>query len=270
MTDRPRLRPGAPLLRRDPTHLQVGTSPGIVIPDRPGLLPFLRLLDGIRDVERLEAIVAERIPELVGSVRSVVAELIGVGALSGASSSTVNNTFEVAIRPDADGAGLAAVTRSILTNSGLTRLDATEPDLLVLVSCGEPSRTVFEQASLWGLTHLPVVIDEDQVRIGPLVRPGLTPCVGCHDLHRADWDHAWPAIVHQLGRPGAVVDASGLAATTAHAAAVEVAAEVLEHAAGRRARTVGRCLMVGPRHDGRAVRPIPFHPRCACDLLKAA
>ena len=36
------IRPGAPLLRRDATQLQAGTSPGTVIDDRPGLRPFRR------------------------------------------------------------------------------------------------------------------------------------------------------------------------------------------------------------------------------------
>ena len=40
----------------DTTHLQVGTSPGIVIDERPGLRSFLRLLNGVRDVERLRVL----------------------------------------------------------------------------------------------------------------------------------------------------------------------------------------------------------------------
>ena len=41
------------MLRRDADHLQVGTSPGVVIADRPGLYPFLRGLDGTRDFAAL-------------------------------------------------------------------------------------------------------------------------------------------------------------------------------------------------------------------------
>jgi hypothetical protein len=55
---RPTIRPGAPLLRRDATHLQVGTSPGTVIDDRPGLRSFLRLLNGARDVDQLRRLVS--------------------------------------------------------------------------------------------------------------------------------------------------------------------------------------------------------------------
>ena len=81
MPFRPALRPGAPLLRRDATHLQVGTSPGIVIADRPGLIDLLRLLDGARDVERLAAIARTTIPELTVPVADVLAELRSAGVV---------------------------------------------------------------------------------------------------------------------------------------------------------------------------------------------
>ena len=63
VTLRPTIRPGAPLLRRDATRLQVGTSPGTVIDDWPGLRPFLRLLNGARDVDQLRRLVqSDRTP----------------------------------------------------------------------------------------------------------------------------------------------------------------------------------------------------------------
>ncbi len=62
-------------------------------------------------------------------------------------------------------------------------LDALDPDLLLVVSCGEPAGAVFDEAPLHRISHLPVVIDEERVRIGPLVIPGITPCLTCHDLH---------------------------------------------------------------------------------------
>ena len=72
VTLRPTIRPGAPLLRRDATHLQVGTSPGIVIDDRPGLRSFLRFLDGVRDVERLRVLARTDVPELEADVDDVL------------------------------------------------------------------------------------------------------------------------------------------------------------------------------------------------------
>ncbi len=274
MTFRPALRPGATLLRRSATHLQVGTSPGIVIADRPGLVAMLRLLDGVRDVDRLQEMVATDIPELDGSVVTVLTELLAVGAVVDASvvSDTGRRRAAAAIGLDV-GPGtsdLVGATRSALSSAGVTRLDATEPDLLIIASFGEAARSVYERSSLWGVDHLPVVIDEDRVRIGPFVRPGRTPCVGCHDLHRADWDPAWPALLHQLGRRPPASRPTAIDPLTLRAAAIELAVDVLAHIDGRAPRTTGRCLVVGPGHDERAMWPVAFHHRCACDLLNAA
>jgi bacteriocin biosynthesis cyclodehydratase domain-containing protein len=271
MAFRPSLRPGAPLLRRDATHLQVGTSPGIVIPDRPGLLPFLRLLDGARDVARLEELAPARCPELAGRVGALLLELRAVGAVvDGTTLARPHIAHEVALQHDAGSAELIGSARPLLEAAGLTRLSSTEPALIVLASHGEPARSDFERATLLGIDHLPVVVDEDRVRIGPLVSPGRTPCVGCHDLHRADWDPAWPALVHQLGRESTIVLPAAVSAVTTHAAAGELAIEVLTHAAGLPTRTSGRCLVVGPAHDARTFWPVAFHPGCSCDLLTAA
>lgn len=271
MAFRPSLRPGAPLLRRDATHLQVGTSPGVVVPDRPGLLALLRHLDGARDVARLEELAASRFPELAGRLPAVLQELMAVGVVvDGATRPPTRTTYEVALRHDAWTAGLVSSVRGVLTASGVGHLDSTEPDLLVLASQGEADRTALERATLLGIDHLPVVLDEDRVRIGPLVTPGRTPCVGCHDRNRADWDPAWPVLVHQLGRRSTIVVPADVSPVTLHAAAGELAVEVLAHAAGRPARTTGHCLVVGPGHDERSSWPVGFHPSCACDLLTAA
>ena len=178
--------------------------------------------------------------------------------------------YAVALHSDAGSSRLASIARSVLADSGIAHVDGADPDLLVIASCGEPSRTVFEQPVRLGIDHLPVVIDEDRVRIGPLVRPGLTPCVSCHDLHRADWDRAWPALVYQLGRHTVTMTPPAVDAATTHAAALEVTVEVLAHADGRTNRTLGRCLVVGPSHDDRTTWPLAFHHACTCDLLRAA
>jgi hypothetical protein len=274
MTFRPVLRPGALLLRRDATHLQVGTSPGIVIDDRPGLLPLLRLLDGTRGIERLQGLATTHLPDLDRPVAAILTELCALGAvvdastLGAAARGRSARTVGLDVAPDSS--ELADIIRSVLASTGVTHVSSTEPDLLVITSYGEPARTVFERATLLGVAHLPVVIDEDRVRIGPFVRPGRTPCVGCHDLHRAEWDVAWPALLLQLGHGASASRPSALDPLAAHAAGVEVAAEVLAYCDDTVPRTVGRCLVVGPGHDERVFWPVAFHHRCACDLLSAA
>jgi hypothetical protein len=293
MTFRPVLRPGAPLLRRDATHLQVGTSPGIVVPDRPGLVALLRLLDGVRDVPRLSEAARARVPDLDGDVGSILRELCSVGAVVDASrwalpvrglvdearhldllgidltALTRRPRFTLALHPDPSTRPLAHTARAVLADAGLDVHDSGDPDLVIVLSCGEAPRDVFEQLVARAVPHLPVVVDEDRVRLGPLVVPGVSPCVGCHDLHRGDWDRAWPALVPQLGR-ARVLTPPALGVLARHAAAVELAAEVLAYSDARPTRTAGRCLVIGPHHDDRTTWPIAFHHACGCGLLAAA
>src|SRR5690606_41330535 len=59
------------------------------------------------------------------------------------------------------------------------------------------------------LPHLPVLVRELDVVVGPLVRPGQGPCLRCLDLHRTDDDPRWPAVATQLtGSPPTGVETS--------------------------------------------------------------
>lgn len=54
--------------------------------------------------------------------------------------------------------------------------------------------------------HLPVVVGDGAVRVGPIVEPVGTPCLHCLELHRSDQDHAWPVVATQLlGRRAALL-----------------------------------------------------------------
>ena len=48
------------------------------------------------------------------------------------------------------------------------------------------------------VAHLPVVLGDSSVAIGPLVEPGRTACLYCLQRHAIDADPAWPAIASQL------------------------------------------------------------------------
>lgn len=271
MALRPALRPGALLLRRDATHLQIGTSPGIVLTDQPGLLALLRLLDGVKDIERLQLMAARHIPELRAPLPQLLTQLIATGAIVDASTRPPRRPIHT-VGFDADNgcAPLVHTIGSMVNASDTSHVADLDPDLLVICSCGEASRSRFERATLLGTSHLLVTLDEDVVRIGPFVRPGQTPCITCYDLNRAMWDPAWPALVHQLGRPSTRATPGRLATTTAHAAAVEVAVEIIAAASGEQPRSAGRRLIIGPQHDQRVTQAIPFHPACACAVLSAA
>lgn len=73
---------------------------------------------------------------------------------------------------------------------------------LVLVAPGraEADRWLLEQLVRHDLTHMVLGCHRDVGRIGPLVMPGRTPCVGCQDLARTRHDPHWPAVLSQLDR----------------------------------------------------------------------
>lgn len=48
------------------------------------------------------------------------------------------------------------------------------------------------------LPHLPIVSDDREVVVGPLVLPGLTPCTFCLDWHRGDHIPHWAKLKEQL------------------------------------------------------------------------
>jgi bacteriocin biosynthesis cyclodehydratase domain-containing protein len=111
------------------------------------------------------------------------------------------------------------------------------------------------------LDHLAVTVRDGTVVVGPLVRPGHTPCLNCLDLHRLDRDPDWPLVAAQLHTTPDPVEP--LTATTALAGAAYAAEEVLTHIDGGTPRTLGATVEItGPGQTSR--RRWSHHPRCDC------
>ncbi|WP_109472204.1 hypothetical protein [Ornithinimicrobium cavernae] len=115
-----------------------------------------------------------------------------------------------------------------------------------------------------GVPHLPVVLRDGEVVIGPLIHPGRSACLRCLDLHRGDRDHAWPSILTQLSSPPTdlahAVDAPPAQAATI---ATMVTMLVLECVTAP-GRALGVSWHVGlpwPEVHTRVWTP---HPRCGC------
>ena len=73
-------------------------------------------------------------------------------------------------------------------------------DLVVVTEPGPPDLAA---ATLWhadGVVHLAAQVSGTSAVIGPLVLPGVSSCLRCGDLHRADRDSSWPAMAVQLTR----------------------------------------------------------------------
>ncbi|MDR1236653.1 MAG: hypothetical protein LBK28_00260, partial [Propionibacteriaceae bacterium] len=62
----------------------------------------------------------------------------------------------------------------------------------------EPDRVAVTALNNAGMPHLAVRVDPGRARVGPLVIPGVTPCLYCHDLMLCAKDSAWPRLLAQL------------------------------------------------------------------------
>ncbi|MCP2030430.1 bacteriocin biosynthesis cyclodehydratase domain-containing protein [Okibacterium sp. HSC-33S16] len=103
-------------------------------------------------------------------------------------------------------------------NAGSAHADAfrpRRPRLAILVANHvlEPSRYIRWLSR--DIPHLAVVYTDTGVRIGPLVEPGVGPCLHCLARWTADRDPAWPAIASQLLGQGAVSEREPLVSTVA-------------------------------------------------------
>jgi hypothetical protein len=224
-------------------------------------------LDGTRDLDALRRRAHREIPDLQVDVADALAPLIAAGLVVDTAPRT-RPSLRVDLAHDGPSTGLARTVTELLAEAGVAV--GPDADLVVIVSSGEPDRTALADAVQCRVNHLVVVLDGDVVRIGPLVVPGQSPCVGCADLHRATWDPGWLALVPQFGRsiPHSTPDL-----LAQHVAAAEVAATCLDLAdppePGRRSRPV-QIRTIGPDRKVRVDGHAAFHPRCACALLSMA
>jgi bacteriocin biosynthesis cyclodehydratase domain-containing protein len=105
--------------------------------------------------------------------------------------------------------------------------------------------------------HLPVVVAGDRASIGPLLRPGAGPCLGCAAAHHRDADPAWPSVAAQLvGRPAAAVAPGFLAE------ALGLAVRMLSGRAGL--RTHSHAVTIDARTLRRTWVELTAHPGCGC------
>lgn len=281
------LRPGASVLRRDAHHLQVGTCPGSVLVDRPGLHRLLLTLDGVHGPDWLAA----QVPELRADLPALLSHLVATGvvldarhwarhrpeearhlSLLGRDPRTVaaRRRLTVSLHGDRGSGALLDTVGQILDEAGLEHTTHGEADLLVITASGEPAREPFADAVRHRVDHLVVRVDEAVVRIGPFVRPGVSACLGCLDLHRMEWDRSWAALLPQFGRRGAQHNPPAPGAVVRHAAATEIAAGIVDLADQGSVFSPGTVLTLGPSLGERHVTSCGFHHRCPCTLLPQA
>lgn len=200
------LDPSHPLVWRSPTSLQVGVDRALVV------------LDDVTSAQE------RMIAALVVGVTRPGLELIATAA--DADSRTVRNLLHVvgpALRPHSDALArsddtVRAPYRVLLTGRGATAehiehtLRTAGTHVLRHDPLSEPQRGYVviivdhyvvdpQSRGYWlrrDIPHLPVVVGDTSIRVGPLITPGVGPCLWCLDRARTDRDPAWPAIASQL------------------------------------------------------------------------
>jgi hypothetical protein len=106
------------------------------------------------------------------------------------------------------------------------------------------------------VAHLPIELAGDCVSVGPLVIPGVTPCLACRSAARTDDDPGWPLVAAQLlGRAGPPTTGPLLAEATV------LAARLLRAPGSPTATTSADVSATSLRRVWRVHRP---HARCLC------
>ncbi len=89
---------------------------------------------------------------------------------------------------------MADLLREVISSCGMSIAAGSRAALTVLAERGHPLASAGPETGEYPGPHLPVRAYADSGVCGPLVVPGVTPCLRCHDLHRRDADPAWPLI----------------------------------------------------------------------------
>lgn len=298
---KPALRPGLLPLWRDKDTVQIGIDPrrAVAISGMSEAAEVVRLLDGSRDRDQViaeagrcgvPAAVTERIIRLLAASGAIVdfpseilrstepelrqqlmpvlttASLSALDGDGGASLLARRSACTVQVR----GCGpVAPLVADLLTCSGLAAAGpasaprrACPPDLLVIV--GRPSVDEATELLSSRQAYLAVCADEAIGVVGPLVRPGITTCLRCIHLAKAQRDPAWPLILAQLA--GRSANPSGCDAVLAASVAAQAAAQVLAFADRSQPppATVNATLeLVLPSWQWRRRSWLP-HPACIC------
>ena len=159
------------------------------------------------------------------------------------------------------GVAAAEALRRVAPDLDVTPVRRTRATFAVLVGFSAPAGLTALSYARRRLAHLAVSVRDGTVVVGPLVRPGTSPCLNCLDLYRAERDPDWHAVAAQLHTGPDIPEP--VAATTALSGAAYAAFEVLTHIDGGQPATVGATVEIS--EPGKTTRrQWTQHPGCGC------
>ena len=200
-----------------------------------------------------------------GRVGAVIARLLAAAGIGHVSTDDNARATARDLAPGGLTPGDVGLPRGLAISAALPDVadrHGDRPDLVVLAPPEGTARNDAATLVRLGIPHLIARVIETTGVVGPLVLPGTTSCLRCHDLHRADRDPAWPRILAQADGPPPGVAACdiALAALVAALAAQQVLAHIDGFVPATVDGTVEATLPYGlPRR--RSWRP---HPACGC------
>jgi bacteriocin biosynthesis cyclodehydratase domain-containing protein len=159
------------------------------------------------------------------------------------------------------GMAAAEALRRAAPEVDLAPLRRSRASFAVLVGFSAPASLTALSYGARRLAHLAVSVRDGTVVVGPLVRPGASPCLNCLDLHRADRDPDWQAVAAQLHTAPDLPEPA--TAATVLAGAAFAANEVLTHIDGGRPTTLGATVEIRAP-DQTTRRQWNQHPMCGC------
>lgn len=109
--------------------------------------------------------------------------------------------------------------------------------------------------------HVPVVFGDTGVLLGPVIEPGLGPCLYCLELHRRDADPLWPAIASQLLGQRSLVETPLLASEIA-----ALATRMILNRLDGTAPAEQSSLRLDAQTGALTRRSVTRHPDCACGV----
>jgi bacteriocin biosynthesis cyclodehydratase domain-containing protein len=159
------------------------------------------------------------------------------------------------------GVAAADALRRVAPDLHAPRPSRRRSTFAVLVGFEAPANVTALSYGARRIAHLAVSVRDGTVVVGPLVRPGQSPCLNCLDLTRQSLDPDWQAIAAQLHTGPDLAESVTVA--TALTGATFAAFEVLTHIDGGAPATVGATVEIS--EPGRSVRrQWRQHPSCWC------
>ncbi len=245
-----RLDPAFPLLWRDGTTLQIGADPGIRV---PASAPWVeRLLSRMRNGFRRSSfdVIAHRAGAPWAEARRLLA--VVEPALQDESARPRTARVSALGLTDARAEGRLCET---LADEGVPLAEAearASTVVAVVLVPGAAAAVQFAPMLRADHPHLPIAVEPGRITVGPLVVPGLTPCLSCRDAEDTARDPAWPLLHGQLvGRDPGRLTLARIAAAGAVAARLLAAADPAR---------IARISADG----GIAWRAVRFRAECLC------